>query len=418
MADSVTNVQIEDVLSSIRKLVSEEVRAQTRDGSAANRAPARPASVVPDPAPEPEAKPADDRLILTQSLRVTPPTTEEPEVEEPEAIEDEADFVHAEAEDDPQCEAEVMNLMQRVAAVAPDPEVAEEEDAPETPEAKAPEVAEDDDTASIEPETIKASFIPEVAPQTTAKTKAEAEPEDEAESDVIPTFLRRSGVSSLKQRIADVEEAVSSSGGEWEPDVDEDGDAAPEPESSSVPWEDHFAEEDGSEDFPAEPEPAEEDYAAAEFDGAELNFDFDSIRSEMELGGADARRDAYLVEEEDEEPELAASDPEPIAAGPRAVETAPQQPTAEEAAEWEDDLPEEEPARPASRSYSAEPYADDQAALSADDPTLLDEDMLRDMVAEIVRQELQGALGERITRNVRKLVRREIHRALSARDIV
>ena len=44
--------------------------------------------------------------------------------------------------------------------------------------------------------------------------------------------------------------------------------------------------------------------------------------------------------------------------------------------------------------------------------------MLRDMVAEIVRQELQGALGERITRNVRKLVRREIPRALSARDIV
>jgi hypothetical protein len=45
---------------------------------------------------------------------------------------------------------------------------------------------------------------------------------------------------------------------------------------------------------------------------------------------------------------------------------------------------------------------------------VLDEDMLRDLVAEIVRQELQGELGERITRNVRKLVRREIHRALTA----
>jgi hypothetical protein len=46
-----------------------------------------------------------------------------------------------------------------------------------------------------------------------------------------------------------------------------------------------------------------------------------------------------------------------------------------------------------------------------------DEEMLRDLVGEIVRAELQGALGERITRNVRKLVRREIHRALTAQDL-
>ncbi|MCC1494669.1 hypothetical protein [Cognatishimia sp. F0-27] len=46
----------------------------------------------------------------------------------------------------------------------------------------------------------------------------------------------------------------------------------------------------------------------------------------------------------------------------------------------------------------------------------IDEDLLREMVAEIVRQELQGALGERITRNVRKLVRREIHRVLISQD--
>jgi hypothetical protein len=46
----------------------------------------------------------------------------------------------------------------------------------------------------------------------------------------------------------------------------------------------------------------------------------------------------------------------------------------------------------------------------------IDEDELRDLVAEIVRQELQGALGERITRNVRKLVRREIHRIISSQE--
>ncbi|WP_300056161.1 hypothetical protein [uncultured Roseobacter sp.] len=59
------------------------------------------------------------------------------------------------------------------------------------------------------------------------------------------------------------------------------------------------------------------------------------------------------------------------------------------------------------------PEADDLQ--SADQ--ILDEAALRDLVAEIVRFELQGPLGERITRNIRKLVRREIHRALAARDL-
>lgn len=49
--------------------------------------------------------------------------------------------------------------------------------------------------------------------------------------------------------------------------------------------------------------------------------------------------------------------------------------------------------------------------------TLVDEDQLKEMVAAMVRAELQGPLGERITRNVRKLVRREIHRALLTRDL-
>ncbi len=48
---------------------------------------------------------------------------------------------------------------------------------------------------------------------------------------------------------------------------------------------------------------------------------------------------------------------------------------------------------------------------------VLDEEALRDMVSEIVRQELQGPLGERITRNVRKLVRREIYHALAANEL-
>ncbi len=47
----------------------------------------------------------------------------------------------------------------------------------------------------------------------------------------------------------------------------------------------------------------------------------------------------------------------------------------------------------------------------------LDENALRALVSEVVREELQGVLGERITRNVRKLVRREILRALAAKEL-
>lgn len=46
----------------------------------------------------------------------------------------------------------------------------------------------------------------------------------------------------------------------------------------------------------------------------------------------------------------------------------------------------------------------------------ISDEELREMVSEIVRQELQGALGERITRNVRKLVRREIYRILASEE--
>ena len=60
-------------------------------------------------------------------------------------------------------------------------------------------------------------------------------------------------------------------------------------------------------------------------------------------------------------------------------------------------------------------------AVRADAPPLdlsqLDEQALRALVTEIVRQELQGALGERITRNVRKLVRREIQRVMTTQDV-
>ncbi|MFN0113850.1 MAG: hypothetical protein ACKVPY_04155 [Paracoccaceae bacterium] len=53
----------------------------------------------------------------------------------------------------------------------------------------------------------------------------------------------------------------------------------------------------------------------------------------------------------------------------------------------------------------------------ADPPQAPDPEALRELVADIIRLELQGALGERITRSVRRLVRREIHRILESREL-
>ncbi|MEO8242266.1 MAG: hypothetical protein ABI832_08125, partial [bacterium] len=47
-------------------------------------------------------------------------------------------------------------------------------------------------------------------------------------------------------------------------------------------------------------------------------------------------------------------------------------------------------------------------ATSINEEMTFDEEVLRDLVRDIIREELQGGLGERITRNVRKLVRAEI----------
>jgi hypothetical protein len=72
----------------------------------------------------------------------------------------------------------------------------------------------------------------------------------------------------------------------------------------------------------------------------------------------------------------------------------------------------------ASESFARSRDAEDEAVAAPFelDEAVLDEAALRDLVAEIVREELMGTLGERITRNVRKLVRREIHRALTSQD--
>lgn len=63
---------------------------------------------------------------------------------------------------------------------------------------------------------------------------------------------------------------------------------------------------------------------------------------------------------------------------------------------------------------------DDQSVPDEDDyldqGAKFDEDVLRELVRDILREELAGKMGERITRNIRKLVRAEIARAMLTQD--
>lgn len=92
------------------------------------------------------------------------------------------------------------------------------------------------------------------------------------------------------------------------------------------------------------------------------------------------------------------------------------------AMKWQDNIELDATGKPlnqgdAPSASMVETAASDLAMEKARTRGAVDEDALRAIVAEIVRSELQGELGARITRNVRKLVRREIHRALTAQSL-
>ncbi|WP_050770765.1 hypothetical protein [Roseobacter sp. CCS2] len=77
----------------------------------------------------------------------------------------------------------------------------------------------------------------------------------------------------------------------------------------------------------------------------------------------------------------------------------------------------EDPVEPALDAAIEDLSGIDEGALAASVMSGFDEDALRSLVVEIVHDELGGELGERITRNVRKMVRREINRVLTSREM-
>lgn len=233
--------------------------------------------------------------------------------------------------------------------------------------------------------------------------------------DTVPVFDPR----SHRAAAAALEAALSTRNDDWEPDGSEiDSDAAwaveweaesGQPEAAAVP---RFADAD----LP-DPDPA----ATPVFSRARNRTAPPQVEPTFEW------RDPIPASESPTAPEAPALEPAELRSEAPRPAPEPQHVRSESA------LPADLPADPSgglSDEIVGAPSGADTArapgALSDDldddpslfeDETLIDEDALRDLVRDILREELQGTLGERITRNVRKLVRAEINRALAARDL-
>ena len=184
--------------------------------------------------------------------------------------------------------------------------------------------------------------------------------------------------ASLEATIAELEAAVTSQPDEWELDGSE--------VKGEVTWESagfvHHASKDAAEPAIAADEPVAAELVAAEPVAAEP-----VVEDVVELA-------EHFTPEE------------PVHAPFRRSDTVVIEAQAEDEDQGDDlsDIPEPD----------MDPDAELETYLSGN-PSI-DDKLLREMVQQVVREELQGHLGERITRNVRKLVRREIHRVLTSQD--
>lgn len=405
MSEPGTTIEIEDVLSSIRRLVSQDSSLPRPSG-------------VPHRTPKVVAVEADC-LVLTPAQRVEDEV--EPEAEGEPELEAAADLAAAESD---MAEPEVAESDTAEEISAAEPEVVAQF-APESSEvAPVPDLALTQDAGS-EP---AAEPAPDSAPEPAAEPAAEptAEPTEaelllaEAEAalaesgavleDAQTALGEAAGqdapaqpaaatlgdeLTRLESTIAELEAAVAQSGVEFEPeeghpfvadgleplrDLPEAFEAA-HLGAEADPLDAHIAAAVAPE--PPAVDPDLQDDAWAGGGGAGMDW----AEATLNLARRGAPRRLHLADAEDQPPQVEA---------PRSSY-----------AELRDEIEDAE-------TYDA--LGDDDLAQPVFEEGVIDEAMLREMVAQMIREELRGTLGERITQNVRKLVRREIQRALMGQD--
>ncbi|MBW6506042.1 MAG: hypothetical protein K0B00_04740 [Rhodobacteraceae bacterium] len=405
MSDQRNPVEIEDVLSSIRRLVSQDGQAPRRTGlfrAAEAHAPAPPAT---------ETKPeVPDTLVLTPALRVVAaPSGAQPAAQAPDLQPDEiAPDLLADA---------VPDTLDGSAGGWPS-DAAFSSDAGQDGALSLDVVPQDAPAPAAEgPEVEGAALVFDPGwpmPVPPAPDLAAPDLTDE--------------ISRLENTIAELEAAVAASDETFEPeqgdpfalsgqaaglaaafDVDEPAAVEPSPYGTDTPdlTDPHagapaagaeIVAPDAPEFVPPEPEPASGSAAEA----VEWVDPIDP--REAELTASDWADEAAAPDESLAEPTAARrlhlADAQ--SAAPQLVSPPSSYVQMQDVAEQE--------------LLDADDAVDSDLLGSGED-TLIDEESLRALVSEIIREELQGTLGERITRSVRKLVRREIARALAGRDL-
>ena len=387
MSEPVTHAEIEDVLSSIRRLVSED----GREPAVLSRS-------------TPTGKPAA-RLVLTPSLRVAdaPADTVAKDTLAKDTLADDAlaeDTLASLAEpqpDETNSESGSSNFESRLTE--------SHDNEPEMQSYAASENEQADDE-------------PEAQLSTVSETE---QPDGESNDEPVVESLSVGSESHGDDTILQMGEST-----------DKDLQAGSEQATDEAPWQDPgatlFAAAGVTEGIPTDSAEAEtlnetkpvasfaEKIAALE---AAIGQADEQWEPDGEAGEANAGTPVETLAWEDLEDELVDVSAFSAAAEDEFSDSHPQVDiTPEIAPEFEQPTFDSPEADPLDAIHLAEQAVTDEVlgGVSADE-TVMDEESLRELVADIVREELQGALGERITRNVRKLVRREIHRALAVQDL-
>jgi len=414
MSEPVKNAEVEDVLSSIRRLVSEDKRP------------------LQTPQIENEAETFTDRLVLTPALRVAEPKTPQvqnnPQDAQQYGADSDADSNADNGADD--LDAVLSSTFEDSAGEEPD---TAPDNAPSGQDQPTADVADDpsedyaDDPYNFADDTDNDGEADDALLLTNpAMTWTQA-----ASSDNIHDVQQGQDAAenTLSAKIAALETAIGDISDEWEPDdAGQDAYAGSEPETMA--WEDDLTDTASSDtdtdtgtvaelavdqplvDEATSPSGQTIDAKAGDLDAGRPDLDALYAVNDAPAAVSDGHEDGHEVGQE-----TAVEDQHESALKENSVDDGAVS-GSEEADGWADGPNQHADAEDTPDASDRTATADASAAFAiAADDQLLDEDTLREMISEIVQQELQGALGARITRNVRRLVRREIHRALTARDL-
>lgn len=195
-------------------------------------------------------------------------------------------------------------------------------------------------------------------------------PAPELEPESGPDHKTTKNTQTLEDRIAELEEAVNRSEGEWEPD-------GSETDTLQMPHRHLFEVTDGE----------------AKWAGHE---DIEKVEIVASTGPDDIS--VEVVEEPAEE--VLSEPPPPLQLAEVATFT---------------HIPRKSFEVGNTNSITQPPT--NAEIVEGDEDIFVDEDLLRRVVSDIVRDELQGKLGESITRNIRRMVRREIEQTLSLKKL-